>query len=368
MQPWLDAGADGFGLGGGLYKPGQSPAETLAKARAYVAGAAGDEADPDRDHRLTARSPATSMCPRSPAIRASSWSRPRAARAGRRSQAFTDWRELIRSVEGLRSGRDHHAARPALRDCARMHRSPGSIACSKSRRPPAWPRSPTSTASPRRSGVSLFTTWHAQHHSTVDAAAQALAGKRITVDGDPVARGRPQMASGPALDLGAGRLRRVRPRHQRLLDRDQDLPRRPVRRVGRASASPRMRRRRSPPRSTFSSPEADGPLTASLDWRRTEGEEWTIAVDDRRRTMPSASRTAGRGCCSTARSGRTTGTGEYPDIYRAFVRPDRRAAQPGRRRAVAAGRRLPAGRQPENRRSGLRLMEQLSELGIINGS
>ncbi|MEO8546989.1 MAG: 2-dehydro-3-deoxy-6-phosphogalactonate aldolase [Sphingomicrobium sp.] len=38
MQPWLDAGADGFGLGSGLYKPGQSAAETGEKARAYVAG------------------------------------------------------------------------------------------------------------------------------------------------------------------------------------------------------------------------------------------------------------------------------------------------------------------------------------------
>jgi 2-dehydro-3-deoxyphosphogalactonate aldolase len=38
MQPWIDAGASGFGLGGGLYKPGQSAAETLEKARAYVAG------------------------------------------------------------------------------------------------------------------------------------------------------------------------------------------------------------------------------------------------------------------------------------------------------------------------------------------
>ena len=38
MQPWIEAGALGFGLGGGLYKPGQSPAETAAKARAYVAG------------------------------------------------------------------------------------------------------------------------------------------------------------------------------------------------------------------------------------------------------------------------------------------------------------------------------------------
>jgi 2-dehydro-3-deoxyphosphogalactonate aldolase len=38
MRPWLDAGATGFGLGGGLYKAGQNAAETLEKARAYVAG------------------------------------------------------------------------------------------------------------------------------------------------------------------------------------------------------------------------------------------------------------------------------------------------------------------------------------------
>lgn len=37
MRPWLDAGAAGFGLGGGLYKAGESAAETLEKARAYVA-------------------------------------------------------------------------------------------------------------------------------------------------------------------------------------------------------------------------------------------------------------------------------------------------------------------------------------------
>jgi 2-dehydro-3-deoxyphosphogalactonate aldolase len=38
MGPWLEAGAGGFGLGSGLYKPGQSAADTLEKARAYVAG------------------------------------------------------------------------------------------------------------------------------------------------------------------------------------------------------------------------------------------------------------------------------------------------------------------------------------------
>jgi 2-dehydro-3-deoxyphosphogalactonate aldolase len=41
LQPWLDAGAQGFGLGSGLYRPGQSAQETAAKARAYVDGLRG---------------------------------------------------------------------------------------------------------------------------------------------------------------------------------------------------------------------------------------------------------------------------------------------------------------------------------------
>lgn len=36
MRSWLDAGASGFGLGSGLYRPGQSAADTAAKAKAYV--------------------------------------------------------------------------------------------------------------------------------------------------------------------------------------------------------------------------------------------------------------------------------------------------------------------------------------------
>lgn len=36
LQPWLDAGAQGFGLGSGLYRPGQSAQETAAKARSYI--------------------------------------------------------------------------------------------------------------------------------------------------------------------------------------------------------------------------------------------------------------------------------------------------------------------------------------------
>jgi 2-dehydro-3-deoxyphosphogalactonate aldolase len=41
MGPWREAGANGFGLGSGLYKPGQSAEETAARARAYVEGVKG---------------------------------------------------------------------------------------------------------------------------------------------------------------------------------------------------------------------------------------------------------------------------------------------------------------------------------------
>jgi 2-dehydro-3-deoxyphosphogalactonate aldolase len=37
IEGWLQSGADGFGLGSGVYKPGQSPDETLEKTRTYVA-------------------------------------------------------------------------------------------------------------------------------------------------------------------------------------------------------------------------------------------------------------------------------------------------------------------------------------------
>jgi 2-dehydro-3-deoxyphosphogalactonate aldolase len=39
MGPWKEAGAAGFGLGSGLFRPGRSPAEVLERGRAYVAGA-----------------------------------------------------------------------------------------------------------------------------------------------------------------------------------------------------------------------------------------------------------------------------------------------------------------------------------------
>ena len=40
LRPWLDAGANGFGLGSGVFKPGKGPAQVLESARTYVAALA----------------------------------------------------------------------------------------------------------------------------------------------------------------------------------------------------------------------------------------------------------------------------------------------------------------------------------------
>jgi 2-dehydro-3-deoxyphosphogalactonate aldolase len=41
MAAYREAGADGFGLGGGLYRPGQSAEDTAARARTFVAAVRG---------------------------------------------------------------------------------------------------------------------------------------------------------------------------------------------------------------------------------------------------------------------------------------------------------------------------------------
>jgi 2-dehydro-3-deoxyphosphogalactonate aldolase len=52
MAPYVAAGADGFGLGSALYQRGRTPAETAARAAAFVAAyrdlMAPDEAELDR--------------------------------------------------------------------------------------------------------------------------------------------------------------------------------------------------------------------------------------------------------------------------------------------------------------------------------
>ena len=177
MQPWLDAGADGFGLGGGLYQPGQSAADTARQSprlrrrpeavrpiRIAILGygkIAEDQHVPV-DRGQPAFRARRDIEPAGPRPAAGLHRLARADPQGRRA----------------RSGGDHHAARPALRDRARVHPRRAPLPARKAAdRGPCPDRRPRCLAEAQ--GVSLFTTWHAQHHSTVDAAAKALAGKRI---------------------------------------------------------------------------------------------------------------------------------------------------------------------------------------------
>ncbi|HEX8215074.1 MAG TPA: gfo/Idh/MocA family oxidoreductase, partial [Allosphingosinicella sp.] len=68
----------------------------------------------------------------------------------------------------------------------------------------------------------------------------------------------------------------------------------------------------------FASPAADGELGCSLDWRRSEGEEWAIEIetsDGVRLKLSEGGSTLEIG----AQSRVPEGTGEYPDLYRQFV-------------------------------------------------
>lgn len=67
----------------------------------------------------------------------------------------------------------------------------------------------------------------------------------------------------------------------------------------------------------FESPDSEGPLECSLDWRRTEGELWSIEI-----AADGASVTLLDGGARLLVDGEeraTPGIGEYPDIYRRFA-------------------------------------------------
>lgn len=69
----------------------------------------------------------------------------------------------------------------------------------------------------------------------------------------------------------------------------------------------------------FSSPEADGPLHASLDWRRSGGEEWTITIEASDGTRVRLEEGGARLSLNGGAPIGDEGPGEYPDIYRTFV-------------------------------------------------
>jgi D-galactose 1-dehydrogenase len=191
-------------------------------------------------------------------------------------RCFTDWRELVRSVEGLEAVAITTPPAPRFeiaRECvaAGLH-------CLLEKPPTAGLSQIADLACfAEAEQRSLYTTWHAQHHPAVEAAARALAGKRIAsleiVWHEDVHKWHPGQAwiwepgGFGVFDPGINAFSiatRIFPGGLYVDSADLFVPANAQTPI---AADVR-----------FSSPEADGPLTASLDWRKTDGEEWTITV------------------------------------------------------------------------------------------
>jgi len=232
------------------------------------------------------------------------------------AQTFTDWRELIRNVEGLEAVAITTPPEPRFeiaRECvaAGLH-------CLLEKPPTAGLAEIAALEClAEAQGVSLFTTWHAQHHATVDAAAAVLAGKRIKSMEihwhEDVHKWHPgqqwiwQPGGFGVFDPGINALSiatRIFPGGLFVQTADLMVP---------ANAQTPIAAD-----IMFSSPEADGPLHASLDWRRSEGEEWTIALETTDGTTVRLENGGAR-LILNGDEQKDDGPGEYPDIYRKFA-------------------------------------------------
>ena len=233
------------------------------------------------------------------------------------AKSFTDWRELIRSVENLEAvaittppGPRYEIARECI--AAGLH-------CLLEKPPSAGLAEINDLACfAEAKNVSLFTTWHAQHHSTVDSAAKALAGKRIKsmeiLWHEDVHKWHPgqqwiwQPGGFGVFDPGINALSiatKIFPGGLFVESAQLQVPQNAQTPIAADIV--------------FSSPQADGPLKASLDWRRSGGEEWTISIET---TDGSTVRLEEGGAKLIVNRGEPQsddGPGEYPDIYQVFA-------------------------------------------------
>ena len=229
---------------------------------------------------------------------------------------FTDWRRLLDVVEGLEAVAI--TTPPSVRyEIARE--------CIERGLHVLLEKPPTDTLGEiedlaclaQRREVTLFTTWHAQHNPAVAAAAEAVAGKRIAAMDirwhEDVRKWHPgqrwiwEPGGFGVFDPGINAFSiatRVFPGS--LFVRSAELH------------YPEGAQTPIAAEIEFASAFADGPLRCSLDWRRSEGEEWTIVI---RTADGTEVRLENGGSHLTVDGGHRAfeSTGEYPDIYARFV-------------------------------------------------
>ena len=229
---------------------------------------------------------------------------------------FTDWRELLKQVDGLEAVAITTPPGPryeVVRECiARgLH-----VLMEK---PPTVTLSETDelVCLAEAEGVTLFATWHARHNPAVTTAAQLLAGKRISemqiVWHEDVHKWHPgqhwiwEPGGFGVFDPGINAFSiatAIFPGS--LFVRSAEL------------SFPDNAQTPIAAEIDFASDVADGPLNCSLDWRRTEGEEWTISA--RTADGTEVRLTEGGSRLFVGGVEQNVGkSGEYADIYREFV-------------------------------------------------
>jgi predicted dehydrogenase len=229
---------------------------------------------------------------------------------------FTDWRQLLDDIEGL----DAVAITtpPSVRyEIARE--------CIERGLHTLLEKPPTDTLSEIEDlacladarEATLFTAWHAQHNPAVGTAAEALAGQRIAamniVWHEDVRKWHPgqrwiwEPGGFGVFDPGINAFSIATKIFPGTLFIDRAELHYPEDAQTPIAAE-----------IEFASATADGPLRCSLDWRRTEGEEWTIAV----RTVGGTEVRLESGGSLLSIDGQPRpfeSLGEYPDIYARFV-------------------------------------------------
>ena len=239
------------------------------------------------------------------------------SRSGKGPQpAFTDWRELIRSVKGLEAvaittppGPRYEIARECI--LAGLH-------CLLEKPPTTGLAEIEDLAClAEAQNVSLYTTWHARHHPAVEKAAAKLAGKRIAsmeiIWHEDVHKWHP----GQQWIWDAGGFGVFDPGINAFSIATKIFPGGLFVKAAELSV-PENAQTPIAADVTLFSPEADGALKVSLDWRRTADEEWTIVI----RTVEGTEVRLEGGGSKLLIDGSPEpeeGIGEYPDIYREFV-------------------------------------------------
>ena len=231
-------------------------------------------------------------------------------------QTFTDWRELLRTVQGL------EAVAITTPPSARYEIARASIDAGLHvlmEKPPTVTLTEAEELAclAEAKGTTLYATWHSRHNPSVPVAAKALAGKRIAEMQIRWQEDVHKWHPGQRWIWEAGGFGVFDPGINAFSIATAIFPGSLFVRSAELSI-PENAETPIAAEIDFASDVADGPLHASLDFRRTEGEEWTIEV----RTVDGASvvlKDGGARLFIDGTEQQVSGLGEYPDIYREFV-------------------------------------------------